>query len=194
MLVGAKNKKELFMKIIYETKRLIIREWEERDCYDLYEYASDERVAKYLFPPYKDLDSAKKRIEKLIAQYKEGNNKYDYPIVLKSENKVIGSISMSDYKPQAGGIIMIGYTLNHKYQGNGYATEAVIGMFKHIKRNNIAKRIFALHDVENEKSGNVMKRAGMTFEGILRKAGENQVHSRYDVAMYSILDEEICID
>ena len=50
------------------------------------------------------------------------------------------------------------------------------------------------YDVENEKSGNVMKRAGMTFEGIMRKAGENQVHSRYDVAMYSILDEEILLD
>ena len=182
------------MKIIYETERLIVREWEDDDYRDLFEYASDERVAKYLFQPYKDLETAKKRIAKLKAQYQEDSFKRDYPIMLKSENKVIGSISMSDYKPQAGGIIMIGYTLNHNYQGNGYATEAVIGLFKHIKKNKIAKRIFALHDVENEKSGNVMKRAGMTFEGILRKAGENQVHSRYDVAQYSIIDEEIVLN
>ena len=51
-----------------------------------------------------------------------------------------------------------------------------------------------VYDVENEKSGNVIKRAGMTFEGILRKAGKNNYHSRYDVAQYSILDEEINID
>ena len=44
------------MTIIYETERLIIREWEDRDYKDLFEYASDERVAKYLFPPYKDLE------------------------------------------------------------------------------------------------------------------------------------------
>ena len=36
-----------------------------------------------------------------------------------------------------------------------------------------------------------MKRVGMTFEGISRKAGENNFHSRYDVVNYSILDEEI---
>lgn len=176
---------------IYETDRLIVREWEKGDAEDLFEYASDERVAKYLFPPYKDLEVAKARIEKLRAQYKEDDFKRDYPIVLKSENKVIGSISMSDYKPQAGGIIMIGYTINYNYQGNGYATEAVKGIFKYIKKNNIAKRIYAIHDVENVKSGNVMKRAGMTFEGIMRKAGENRVHSGYDVAMYSILEDEI---
>ena len=40
-------------------------------------------------------------------------------------------------------------------------------------------------------SGNVLKRAGMTFEGVLRKAGENNFHTRYDVALYSILYEEI---
>ena len=182
------------MTIIYETERLIIREWEDRDYKDLFEYASDERVAKYLFPPYKDLEVAQKRIVKLKEQYNQDDYKRDYPIVLKSESKVIGSISMSDYKPQAGGIIMIGYTLNHNYQGFGYATEAVIGIFKYIKQNKIAKRIFAVHDVDNVKSGNVMKRAGMTFEGIARKAGENQVHSRYDVATYSILDEEIQLE
>ena len=36
-----------------------------------------------------------------------------------------------------------------------------------------------------------MKRAGMTFEGVLRKAGENNFHARHDIALYSILDEEI---
>lgn len=37
-----------------------------------------------------------------------------------------------------------------------------------------------------------MKRAGMTFEGIERKAGnKNNTHSRYDLAVYSIVFEEI---
>ena len=55
------------------------------------------------------------------------------------------------------------------------------------------KTITAKHDTENAKSGNVMLRAGMTREGILRKAGSNNFHSRYDVAVYSILDEEIVL-
>jgi len=67
------------MNIIYETERLIIREWEDEDYEDLFEYASDERVAKYLFPPYKDLETAKKRIVKLKLQYSEDGFKRDYP-------------------------------------------------------------------------------------------------------------------
>ena len=70
-------------------------------------------------------------------------------------------------------------------------TECLKASFKYIKRNNLAKRIRAIHDVANTKSGAVMKRCGMTFEGIARKAGENNFHSRHDVANYSILDEEI---
>lgn len=73
-------------------------------------------------------------------------------------------------------------------------TEALVGMFKYIKSRHIAKRIIAKHDVENFKSGNVMKRAGMTFEGVLRKKSSNNYHPRHDCALYSILDEEIVLD
>ena len=118
-----------------------------------------------------------------------------YAIVLKQEDKVIGSIDIDEYKSAAEGIIEIGYILSPAYQGKGYITEALVGMFKYIKTNNIAKRIICKHDTLNIKSGNVMKRAGMTFEGVLRKAGNvNNTHTRYDLALYSILDEEIDLD
>ena len=67
------------------------------------------------------------------------------------------------------------------------------GYIKYIKANNIAKRRQAQHDVENYKSGMVMQRAGMTKEGILRKYGSNNLHSRHDTAIYSILNEEIIL-
>ena len=64
-------------------------------------------------------------------------------------------------------------------------------MFKYIFDNSIAARIQLQHDVDNPKSGNVMKRAGMMFEGVLRKAGESNYRSRADLANYSILKEEM---
>lgn len=70
-------------------------------------------------------------------------------------------------------------------------TECIKEMFKYVKRNKLAKRIVARCDTENIKSEAVMKRCGMTFEGIARKAGENNIHLRCDFASYSILDEEI---
>lgn len=181
--------------IIFETDRLAVREWEEKDCEDLYDYASKPEVTKFLsFPTYQSIEDANTRIAYLQNLYKEKQIAVDYCIELKETHRAIGSIGIVNYKAKNEGEIEIGYVLNPKNQGYGFMTEALIGMFKYIKSNHLAKRIVLAYDVENEKSGNVIKRAGMTFEGILRKAGKNNYHSRYDVAQYSILDEEINID
>ena len=180
------------MAKIFETDRLIIREWERKDRDDLYEYASDPIVTKFLtFPTYTSMQDADDRINFLLESYKNEEYKQDYAIELKSERKVIGSIGIVQHSAKNEGMAEIGYCLNRKYQGHGYMTEALTGYIKYIKEHDIAKRIVAEHDVENIKSGNVMKRAGMTFEGIRRKAGKNNLHSRHDLASYSILYEEI---
>ncbi len=36
------------MKIKYETERLIVREWKDKDYKDLFEYASNKEVTKFL--------------------------------------------------------------------------------------------------------------------------------------------------
>ena len=183
------------MKIIYETERLIVRHWEEKDAEDLYEYASKSEVTKFLtFATYKSNQDADDRIKFLLEAYQENKVENDYAIELKTENKVVGSIGIVKYSNNAEGTIEIGYVLNPAYQGHGYMTEALVGMFKYIKIKNLAKRITCYHDTLNEKSGNVMKRAGMTFEGVLRKAGSNNYHLRHDLAVYSILFEEIDLE
>ena len=183
---------------LYETERLIVRRWEARDAADLYEYASDPEVAKFLFAPYTNIPQAHERIESIIKTYENAENimktgeKIDYAIELKSESKVIGCISYAKYTEKAGGIVELGYMLNKKYQGSGYMNEAVLGIFQFIKSNNIGMRIEAIHDISNPSSGNVMKRVGMTFEGILRKRVINKsTGQREDAAIYSILVEEI---
>ena len=178
------------MNIIFETERLKVREWQDSDADDLYEYASNEDVTKFLtFPPYQSKQEAYDRITFVKQQYSENSILGDYCI--EHRNKVIGAISLVHYTPKNQGEVEIGYVLNPKFQGQGYMTEALLGMFRYIKQRQIAKRIILCCDVVNTKSSNVMKRAGMTFEGVLRKAGANNYHTRHDLALYSILDEEI---
>jgi len=178
--------------VLYETERLIIRQWQKKDYRDLFEYASDVKVTKYLhFKTYKNIGTAKERIASLLDGYKDGKIANEYAIMTKDSKKVIGCVNIAAYFPQAGGIARIGYTLNSNFQGKGYATEAVRGLINYLMVNNIAKRVEAVHDVDNEKSGNVLKHVGMKFEGILRKRGENNFHSRYDQAQYSILWEDM---
>ncbi len=179
--------------MLYSTERLNVRKWQKKDAADLFEYVSLNEVTKFLsFPTYTSLDQAHERIDSLLEKYtQEEISGLDFAIELKTEKKVIGSIGLVAYSKKAGGIIEIGYVLNPKFQHKGYMTEALIGMFKYIKANQMAKRIELKHDVENAASGNVMKRAGMTFEGILRKKSQNNTNKRADIAIYSILEEEI---
>ena len=52
-----------------------------------------------------------------------------------------------------------------------------------------ANRVYARHDTANPNSGRVMKKAGMTFEGVLRRSGRNN-QGIVDLAYYSILRSE----
>ena len=184
------------MQILYETERLIVRKWEKTDANDLFEHAKDPSVSRFLkFKPYTSIEEAHERISKILEKYSNNEVEVPYAVLLKANNKVIGSIDVDMYSPKGDGTIVLGYILNADYQGKGYMTETLVEMFKYIKRNNLAKRIVAQHDTLNIKSGNVMKRAGMTFEGVMRKAGDfNNTHTRYDLACYSILYEEIDIE
>ena len=185
------------MRTLYTTNRLIVRKWEATDAADLYEYCSNPKVTKFLtFETYQSIDDARARIGIMQKNYEafengERNINIDFAIQIKEQSKAIGSIGFAGYNAKAGGILEIGYMLNPKFQGHGYMTEALKGMFKYTKKEHLASRIQSKHDTNNPKSGAVMRRAGMTFEGILRKSEDNNFSKRYDVAMYSILVEEI---
>ena len=92
------------MKI--ESKRLILRNWEDSDVKDIVEGLNNIEVAKWMASvpyPYTEND-AKKFIE--YAKSQDENVKISLAIVLKSSNKVIGGTSkllkyfIDVYKPK----------------------------------------------------------------------------------------------
>ena len=66
------------------------------------------------------------------------------------------------------------------------ALKAVIDFFMSEVGTN---RVFARHDTANPNSGRVMEKAGMKFEGILRRSALNN-QGIVDSACYSILADE----
>lgn len=106
--------------IILETKRLILREWQDSDIDYLVEGLNNLNVSKWLaFVPF---PYTKKDAQIYIDSIKNSND-YNFAIVLKSENKVIGNVSLTSISKihlTAGG----GIWINEKYQGCGYGTEA----------------------------------------------------------------------
>ena len=78
---------------IIETDRLILRQWKIQDVNDVVEGLNNLNVTKWLAQvpyPYTEED-AKSFINKSIE-----NNLYNFAIVLKEENKVIGGTQLTN--------------------------------------------------------------------------------------------------
>lgn len=106
------------------TDRLILRDWIEDDSKDMYEYSTSELVGPNAgWAPHKNEEDSKE----IIKMFREKDD--TYAIVLKSENKVIGSIGLHESKPDASLSNLkqreIGYVLNPKYWGREIVPEAV---------------------------------------------------------------------
>ena len=84
----------------------------------------------------------------------------------------------------------VGYCLGRKYWGQGIMPEAlgevIAFLFDEVQLN----RVQAGHDVNNPKSGRVMEKAGMKYEGTFRQHGLNN-RGIVDVACYGVLKDEV---
>jgi RimJ/RimL family protein N-acetyltransferase len=170
-----------------ETHRLILRELREEDWQAVYEYASDPLVTQFMPIETKEPEDTKAFLQKKLAEQKDENRKrHAWAIVLKAENQLIGGCGLHLENEHNG---MIGYVLNRRHWGQGYATETARALlafgFEHFKRH----RITAQCDVQNAGSYHVMEKLGMRREGHLRQ--DIQIHSQWrNSYLYAILEDE----
>lgn len=166
-----------------ESERLKLRQFSINDVEDVFLYAKDDDVTKYLtWESHTELSQTKKVVKEFYM-----NDEGIYAIELKDEHKCIGCIDLRiDHENNKGSF---GYVLNKSYWGKGYMPEALnlILHFAFIKKN--LNRIQSTHYVGNEASGRVMQKCGMNQEG----KGLQEVKVKgiyYDVMHYAILRRE----
>ena len=173
---------------ILETERLILRKVTEKDIEDMYLYGSDEEVSKYVtWNTHETIADTKGFVEFVLNKY-ENKQVSPWGIEYKVNGKFIGTIDFVWWQPDHK-IAEIGYVISKDYWGKGLTTEVAKELVKFGFEEMDLVRVQARCDVENIASARVMEKAGMTFEGIIRKGifvkGEHR-----DLKMYSILKEE----
>jgi RimJ/RimL family protein N-acetyltransferase len=172
-----------------KTERLLLRELEYSDLSDIQEYATDPQVIKYLtFGPNTEQDSRSFIEYTKSQQSQDPRQSYELGIILPVENKLIGGCGIRITQPHYL-VGNIGYCLNRKYWGKGYATESALGLLGFGFDDLGFHRIFAICDPENIASRRVLEKIGMQYEGHLR---ENVIiHGEHrDSLMYAILKQE----
>ena len=173
---------------ILETDRLVLRKLGEDDAADIFEYASDPEVTKYLiWQAHKSIDDSRAFVKFALDRYLK-LEVAPWGILHKQDNRIIGTCDYISWIAPHGRA-EIGYAMSRPYWGRGLMTEAVREIIGYGFREKHLNRIQAVCDVPNIGSARVLEKVGMNFEGILRKY-IHQHNGFHDVKMYAVLRED----
>lgn len=128
------------------------------DAYDMYEYASDPEVSKYLpWDPHASLAES----EFVISNYfVYDNTNPNFGIFY--EGKMVGTCGASN--PHDGTVIEVGYALSKKLWGKGIATKCLKAYINWAKQHGFNKFIARVLD-ENIASVKVIEKCGFRKNG-----------------------------
>jgi RimJ/RimL family protein N-acetyltransferase len=141
-----------------KTGRLILRRFTKHDAEAFYHIMGDREANTYL--PWFPIETIEEAETYLREHYLKGYGNpmgFRYAICLKSNNVPIGYVNLGD-----GDSHDLGYGLRKEHWSKGIATEACQAVVGRIRKSDIPY-ITATHDVDNPRSGAVMKNIGMTY-------------------------------
>jgi ribosomal-protein-alanine N-acetyltransferase len=171
-----------------ETKRLLLRKITPADEADVFDYASEPEVSRYMsWEPHQSLEDSRAYLATVFERYQQ-HTPGPWGIVHKGHARLIGSCGYYDWERNHSRA-EIGYVLSRSYWGQGYMAEAVRALIAFGFREMALNRIQAICNVPNIGSARVMEKAGMQFEGVLRQSFFEK-GEYVDVKVYAILRNE----
>lgn len=142
-----------------ETERLILRKFTVQDTEALFSLYSDEEVNTYLpWFPLRSLEEARTLYEEKYAKIYRLPRGYQYAVCLKENGIPIGYVHVSMDSSHD-----LGYGLCREFWHRGMISEACRAVVGQVKRDGLPY-ITATHDVNNPRSGGVMRRLGMNYQ------------------------------
>lgn len=168
------------------TNRLLLRPLTLRDAESVFAYASNPEVARYMpWEAHRTVGDSRTFLKSVVDGYREGG--LNWGIVYVGDGRFVGTCGMEEEREHARA--EVGYVLHRSYWGRGLMPEAVAAVIRRGFENEGLERIQARCDAENVASARVMEKAGMSYEGTLRRYQRTKGRLR-DMRFYAILREE----
>lgn len=141
-----------------ETKRLILRRFREEDADALLLILRDPEVNTFLpWFPLQTRDEAAAFLREHYLKAYEQPRSNSYAICLKEDDAPIGYAKVDE-----GEAFDLGYGLRREFWHRGIVTEAAGAVLEQAKRSGVPF-LTATHDVNNPRSGAVMKKLGLSY-------------------------------
>ncbi len=146
------------------TDRFLLRPIDENDAQFVFEnWARQPNVCKYMtWKPHKTIRETQQFISFCIAGWDRNN--YTWIIEKRESKQIVGSFGarLNQHK------LDIGYLLMENYWGYGYMTEVITAFIREAFKLEGVRRIWAVCDIENSASRQVMEKSSMRYEGLLK--------------------------
>jgi len=147
-----------------ETSRLFLRRLSEADAQEMFKnWANDDEVTRHLsWPAHKSVEDSKKIIYLWLYNY-YFLNFYQWGIVDKENEKLIGTISAfnGDDDNEA---IEVGYVIAKDKWNQGLMTEALTKVVDFLFREVKLRKIVARNDISNQANKRVLEKVGFKYE------------------------------
>lgn len=142
--------------MILETKRLLLRPWEEGDLEELFELAKDPEVGPRCgWKPHKDLEESRYVLCRLLM------NDSTWALVDKAGGALLGDISLM--KLEAPDERELGFWLGRPYWGQGFMPEAARALIDYGFGELGLERLWCRHNKDNGQSARVQQKCGFCF-------------------------------
>ena len=144
-----------------ETKRLILRPWQEEDAESLFEYAKDPDIGPPAgWPPHTSVENSQQIIRDVLSAAET------YAVCLK-DGKAIGSVGlklkgstdMTDREDECE----LGYWIGKPFWGQGLIPEAARELLRHAFENLGMRAVWCGYYEGNEKSHRVQEKLGFIY-------------------------------
>lgn len=176
------------------TERLLLRPIELKDASDMFEYASNPEVLKYLWwEAHTSVEQSRHSIEEHFLTRPSRGIPEAYAIIWKANQKMIGTIDIHTVHFNDVGVI--GYVIHQAYWNKGIISE-VLPLLISVAFNHCGfYRLEINHCADNVASGKIIEKAGFMFEGQFRKRKIERDGHRADYLYYGLCrDDEKVIE
>ena len=164
---------------VLETKRLRLEQMNESHFEELVRLLANEKVhAFWPEPKTKDRQGARRFFERIMHYYREIGYAL-WVVIRKEDDQFLGLCGLIPQEVNGKPEVEVGYRLEDRYWGNGYAPEAALGCMNYGREKLRLDTIISLISPENSNSNRVAEKNGMVPDGETMHGGSMHTIWRY---------------
>lgn len=156
--------------VIFETKRLIVRQFTKKDKDNFFLLSGNKTVMQYIRTVSTKEESDKFLLENISA-YEKNPLSGRWAVIEKANGSFAGSFAIIPMSSEPKKI-QLGYSLRLENWGRGFATELTVAGLEYFMKHYSEPEIYGITEVPNVSSQKVLLKAGFQPAGSFMEEGK----------------------